>query len=121
MRHSAAVRSLRSAMRYGMCRLLVCLAALCLAVMGPAAARENNFTGVRAGDEREVIGVKLCWCPAGKFLMGSPPSEPERRPGEDQVEVTLTRGFWMAKYETTQGLWKRVAGELPGPLTAELP
>jgi formylglycine-generating enzyme required for sulfatase activity len=53
--------------------------------------------------------------------MGSPPGEPERRPGEDQVEVTLTRGFWMARYETTQGLWKRVAGKLPGPPTAELP
>src|SRR5436190_21473770 len=53
--------------------------------------------------------------------MGSPSSEPERRPGEDQVEVTLTKGFWIAKYETTQGLWKRVMGKLPGPLTDELP
>ena len=47
--------------------------------------------------------------------------EPERRPGEDQVEVTLTKGFWMAKYEATQGQWKRVVGKLPGELTAELP
>src|SRR5262249_50205648 len=53
--------------------------------------------------------------------MGSPPSEPERRPGEDQVEVRLTKGFWIGKYEITQGDWKRVVGELPGPLTAELP
>ncbi len=53
--------------------------------------------------------------------MGSPPGEPERRPDEAQVEVTLTRGFWMAKYEATQGDWKRVVGPLPGPLTAELP
>jgi formylglycine-generating enzyme required for sulfatase activity len=79
------------------------------------------FDGSRPGDEREVAGVKLCWCPPGRFLMGSPPDEPERRPGEDQVEVTLTRGFWVAKYEATQRLWKQVAGELPGPLTAELP
>lgn len=53
--------------------------------------------------------------------MGSPRSEPERRPDEDQVEVTLTKGFWMAKYETTQRQWKHVMGKLPGPLTAELP
>jgi len=53
--------------------------------------------------------------------MGSPRSEPERRPGENQVEVTLTRGFWMAKYETTQGDWKRIVGDLPGELTEELP
>ncbi len=81
----------------------------------------HPFVGSRAGQEREVCGVKLCWCPPGRFRMGSPPDEPERRPDEAQVEVTLTRGFWMAKYETTQGQWKRVAGKLPGPLTAELP
>src|SRR5262249_47680659 len=53
--------------------------------------------------------------------MGSPPSEPERRPGEVQVEVTLTKDFWMAKFETTQGQWGRVIGQLPGELTLELP
>jgi len=53
--------------------------------------------------------------------MGSPPTEPERRPGEDQVEVILTKGFWTAKFETTQGDWKRVIGLLPGPSTEELP
>ena len=56
-----------------------------------------------------------------RFTMGSPPGEPERRPGEDQVEVTLTKGFWTGKYEVTQGQWKRVVGKLPGELTAELP
>jgi formylglycine-generating enzyme required for sulfatase activity len=79
-----------------------------------------SFRGTTASEEREVEGVKLRWCPAGRFVMGSPPSEPERRPGEDQVEVTLTRGFWMAQYEVTQGQWKRVIGKLPGELTAEL-
>ena len=67
------------------------------------------FAGSKAGDEREVVGVKLCWCPPGKFTMGSPPGEPERRPGEDQVEMTLTRGFWTGKYEVTQGQWKRLS------------
>lgn len=81
----------------------------------------SSFRGGRVGQEREVEGVKLCWCPPGRFVMGSPPGEPERRPGEDQVHVTLTRGCWMAKYEATQGEWKRVVGNLPGPLTAELP
>jgi formylglycine-generating enzyme required for sulfatase activity len=53
--------------------------------------------------------------------MGSPPNEPERRPGEDQVEVRFAHGFWMAKFEATQGAWKRALGTLPGPLTEELP
>jgi formylglycine-generating enzyme required for sulfatase activity len=85
------------------------------------AVEVERFDGETAGDERTVAGVRLCWCPPGKFTMGSPPGEPERRPDEDQVEVTLTRGFWTGKYEVTQGDWKRVAGKLPGALTAELP
>src|SRR5687768_10141773 len=88
-------------------------------VLGRQAA--SPIHGGKAGDERDIAGLRLCWCPRGRFTMGSPPREPERRPGEDQVVVTLTRGFWMAKYETTQGNWKRVAGALPGALTAELP
>jgi formylglycine-generating enzyme required for sulfatase activity len=53
--------------------------------------------------------------------MGSPPNEPERRPDEGQVDVTLTKGFWMAKFEVTQAQWKRVMTNLPGPVTADLP
>jgi formylglycine-generating enzyme required for sulfatase activity len=45
--------------------------------------------------------------------MGSPPDEPERRGDEQQVEVRLTRGFWTAKHEATQGQWKRVVGDFP--------
>lgn len=88
--------------------------------VAPVENDTNPFDGAKAGDGREVAGVKLGWCPAGKFRMGSPPGEPERRPGEDQVEVTLTRGFWMGKFEVTQGQWKRVMGKLPGEPTAEL-
>ena len=79
--------------------------------------RVDPFFGSRVPDARDVAGIKLCWCPPGRFRMGSPPDEPERRPGEDQVEVTLTRGFWMGKYEVTQGEWRRVIGKLPGVLT----
>jgi sulfatase modifying factor 1 len=89
---------------------------------GAQSSRSSNpFLGARAGDETTVAGVRLCWCPPGKFIMGSPPGEPERRPGEDQVEVTLTSGFWMAKFEATQGQWKTTMAQLPGKLTAQLP
>ena len=83
----------------------------------PEERTDTALMGSRAGEERAVAGVKLCWCPAGKFMMGSPPDEPERRPGEDQVEVTLTAGFWAGKFEVTQGEWKRVVGKLPGRAT----
>jgi sulfatase modifying factor 1 len=99
------------------------IAGVITAFATPARAwsQADAFRGRAAGDARKIDDIDLCWCPAGRFLMGSPRSEPERRPGEDQVEVTLTRGYWMAKYETTQGQWQRIAGALPGPLTTELP
>ena len=46
--------------------------------------------------------------------MGSPPEEIERRGDETQVAVTLSRGFWVAKFEATQGQWTRVVGKFPG-------
>jgi formylglycine-generating enzyme required for sulfatase activity len=45
--------------------------------------------------------------------MGSPLTEASRRADETQVDVTLTRGFWMAEVETTQGQWQRIAGAFP--------
>ena len=85
---------------------------------GPHQMLADSFLGSKAGDEREVGGVKLCWCPPGQFRMGSPRDEPERRPGEEQVDVTLSKGFWIGKFEVTQGQWKRVVGEFPGQFTA---
>ncbi len=85
------------------------------------AAQSPAFRGREAGERRVVDEMPFCWCPPGRFVMGSPRDEPERRSGEDQVPVTLTRGFWMAAYETTQGQWLRAMGSLPGPLTLELP
>ena len=67
------------------------------ATVSPDPAGPGSFLGGKAGDEREVVGVRLCWCPPGRIRKGSPPDEPGRRPDEDPVEVTLTRGFWMGK------------------------
>jgi sulfatase modifying factor 1 len=106
-------------------RFSVLTVALCLIVLAaswsPKLASAADFDGNNAGEQRSIAAIPFCWCPPGQFTMGSPPTEPERRPDEGQVEVTLTKGFWMASYETTQGQWKRIAGDLPGPLTAELP
>ncbi len=81
-------------------------------------AQSETFLGTKSGAARKAAGIDLIWCPPGHFRMGSPRDEPERRPDEDQVEVTLTKGFWMGKYEVTQGQWKRVVGKLPGEFTA---
>ena len=84
------------------CRYVVLvLYALVLSTTGPY-SQVASFTGSNAGAESVIYEIPMCWCPAGQFTMGSPPGEPERRPDEAQVEVILTKGFWMSKYEVTQ-------------------
>jgi formylglycine-generating enzyme required for sulfatase activity len=96
-----------------------CLVAGCSrAPSSTSTAPTEPIAGHWAGEERVVGGVNLCWCPPGRFVMGSPPDEPERRPDEAQVTVNLTRGFWIGKFEVTQGQWKRVVGPLPGGVAA---
>jgi sulfatase modifying factor 1 len=74
------------------------------------------FRGARAGAPGGILGLRLSWCPPGDFRMGSPSSESERRADEAQVDVTLTRGFWMGTFEVTQGEWRRVVGDFPDRL-----
>ena len=78
-------------------------------------AAPAGFAGVRPGQERSDNGLELalCWCPAGTFTMGSPPDEPDRGTNEDQVRVTLTRGFWLGKYEVTQEQYRHLIGTNP--------
>ena len=62
----------------------------------------GQIRGAAAGAERVFAGVRCCWCPPGRFRMGSPIEEPGHRPDETQVEVRLSRGFWIGKFEVTQ-------------------
>jgi sulfatase modifying factor 1 len=75
----------------------------------------DKTVGTKAGEERDDNGLKMkfVWCPPGQFTMGSPKSEEGRYPDEDQVQVRLTKGFWIGKYEVTQGEWERVMGTTP--------
>lgn len=65
--------------------------------------------------------IRLRFCPAGSFKMGSPATEQGRNfgqimPGPDtesQCNVTLTRSFWMGETEVTQGLWREIMGYNP--------
>jgi formylglycine-generating enzyme required for sulfatase activity len=57
--------------------------------------------------------TNMVWIEPGTFIMGSPEAEAERQPNETQHEVTLTRGFWMGKYEVTQAEYVDVIGSNP--------
>ena len=56
------------------------------------------------------LEMKLCWCPAGAFWMGSAHGEPSRAESQGPVRVVLSRGFWMGKFELTQSQWQKVMG-----------
>ncbi|WP_374681275.1 formylglycine-generating enzyme family protein [Accumulibacter sp.] len=56
------------------------------------------------GQARQVFR----WIEAGRFLMGSPPDEPERGHSETLHEVGLSRGFWLADTACTQAFWLAV-------------
>ena len=58
-------------------------------------------------------GMEFERIPAGGFLMGSPSDEDGRFPNERQHEVRISQGFWMGKYEVTQGEWEAVMGGSP--------
>jgi formylglycine-generating enzyme required for sulfatase activity len=80
-----------------------------------ATAAHGEWNGAFRGDAREVplpngTKMRLKWCPEGTFTMGSPSTEDGRDNDEVQHQVTLTRGFWMAETEVTQGQWKALMG-----------
>jgi len=57
--------------------------------------------------------MEMVWCAPGTFVMGSPLAERGRFDDEPQHQVTLTKGFWLGKYEVTQRQWKSVMGDNP--------
>ena len=74
------------------------------------------WEGSKAGEEQVIRfkdqEIRFRWCPptSKPFLMGSPKNQKGRFDDEDQVEVTLSRGFWMQETPVTQGLWNAVMG-----------
>ena len=70
-------------------------------------------------------GIKLdmVLIPAREFQMGSPESEKYHQDNALQHEVTLTKPFYMGKYEVTQEQWESVMGNSPSSRTkgAKLP
>jgi len=64
-------------------------------------------------DLGQGVSLEMLLIPAGTFMMGSPESEKGRSNDETQHEVTLTKPFYMGKYEVTQEQWEAVMGNNP--------
>jgi hypothetical protein len=71
-------------------------------------ARGHRFYRITPGPGRMV------WIPPGTFAMGTPECDALYR---GQAVVTLTRGFFMGRYEVTQGEYSQVMGTNPSEFT----
>lgn len=62
------------------------------------------------------IGMKFVLIPAGRFIMGTPEGEKDRRPYEGpQHPVQITRPFYMGIYEVTQEEFEKILGKDKNP------
>lgn len=71
--------------------------------------------------EAPVVGMNFClkdpwlsmrWIAPDEFTMGQP-GEPLQRQGGGSEKVKISRGYWIGRYEATQGLWEKVMGDNP--------
>ena len=68
---------------------------------------------VEVVDLGKGVKFEMVLIPAGNFMRGSPRSEKGHRDSETQHKVTLTKSFFIGKYEVTQNLWEREMGNNP--------
>ena len=75
--------------------------------------QSSSSTGVARTDFTNSIGMRLKLIAAGTFMMGSPPSEPDRSSDETQHRVRISKPFYLGVYEVTQGQYEKVMGTNP--------
>ena len=80
---------------------------------GLRVVRYDPLTPVPGLVWKNSLGAEFAWIPPGTFRMGSPESEAGRQDDEGQHEVTISKGFWMGRYEVTQEEWEAVMGSNP--------
>ena len=71
---------------------------------------------------KNQLGMDFIYVQSGTFLMGAPSSLHDVPANEKpQHKVTISKPFYMAKYEVTQGQWEKVMGSNPYSLPRSNP
>ena len=83
-----------------------------VSVLPPAGGTDGGAGGGQAGETRVFDGIEFVWVSPGEFVMGSKPGDGDSDERPD-TQVTISRGFWMGKYEVTQAQWEAVMGDKP--------
>ena len=94
---------------------------------GPRGGRAAPSAPARGGAEGQStmivpeLGLVLVAIPPGSFVMGSPTNARGFRDTDTaSTRVTISRAFWLGKYETTQREWRRIMGGNPSDFIGEL-
>jgi formylglycine-generating enzyme required for sulfatase activity len=74
----------------------------------PDSGAGRSYTETASG-----LNLEMIWIPGGSFMMGSPVSELGRLSGEVPQHRVELDGYFLAKYEVTQDLWRAVMGTNP--------
>jgi formylglycine-generating enzyme required for sulfatase activity len=76
-----------------------------------AKRREDEAAKKRPGAVvKNSLGMELVYIPPGSFLMGSESGNKDEKPVR---RVTLSKAFYIGKYEVAQSQWQTVMGENP--------
>ncbi len=67
----------------------------------------------RTADLGKGVKLELVRIPAGSFVMSSSQGEDGHRDNENQVRITISKPFYLGKYEVTQAQWQAVMGNNP--------
>ena len=59
------------------------------------------------------LSLELIWIKPGSFVMGSPPELRKHKAEGPQMQVTLSKGFWLGRTEVTQAQYEQVMGTNP--------
>ena len=96
----------------------------------PAPATKGSTSPVPGEIRKTSMGMEMAWVPLGGFLMGSSEADitrtlkiaaaekadvkrSELAHEKPQRKVTIPHGFWMGRFEVTQGQWQQVMGDNP--------
>ena len=84
---------------------------------------ETRSFSLPVAEGYDPVSMEFLWIPPGKFQMGSPSTELGCTDDNDNLihcsdegpvhEVEISRGFWLGKYEVTQGEWWSVMRNSP--------
>ena len=75
--------------------------------------RAQGFSEPLGSEADNATSLTMLWIPPGRFWMGSPEEESERRTNEGPQHLVQLQGFFLSQTPITQAQWRQVADWKP--------